>query len=218
MEGYRCHSTFNIAINDEVGLKGDQLAQVQAQMNAIYGQTTDANGNSVSLLFVTSNSDYSITLENSAWYKPGSWGGNIGATSASFGVAFGSSSVYVDKIAKLFSGADVPRAIGSVGAHELDHRITSSGHSDDAPNLMYKAADKNITTPAPAFGTRLTRDQIADLFKKCQKLHPPNTQDEFGNPWDPFGGWDPFDLLTLMFASGDGASITITQIDTLMED
>jgi len=65
----------------------------------------------------------------------------------------------------------VNRAFGSAGAHELGHRF-GLGHSDLKGNLMLK--DPGLLGDAPVGGSLiLTKEQIAELFKKCQMLHPP---------------------------------------------
>jgi RHS repeat-associated protein len=154
-----------VLARNTAGLNQNQITQIQNQIQSIFGQTTDGHGNTVGVAFNPSGrADATLTFENSAWYKIGSWGGSLGSTLCWPSLGCSGSSVYVDRVQQSYPGSAF--ALGTVAAHELFHQTTNTGHLDDPTNLM----SANPTTPVP--GTNLTQAQVAQLFKECRKLHP----------------------------------------------
>jgi uncharacterized membrane protein YgcG len=169
---------FTINLDNQAGLTQDQLKQVQTQIQAILGQTDDGHGDTLTATFTAdAGADSIITLTNSSWYNPSSWG-KLGNTSCPFTVCGNSSNVYVDQVKDSYPvPGSTENAIGATAAHEFDHEMVWqppwSTHSSIPGNLMAATDSTTSGRAAPNWGTYLTQSQISDLFKKCQELHPP---------------------------------------------
>jgi RHS repeat-associated protein len=179
------HCDFVVSVS---GLGGPRLAAVEHQINSIFGQLGDESGNTVGITFTSGGSrDYSLVYENSPWYYPSSRGGK---TACFPGVGcWGPSSVYLDNIVKNIEykgpsqDADLNAYLSLYGAHELGHQMFNSFlHSSDPGNLMQVDGGAGWLSP----------DQVGQLFKTCQKLHPPNKSGESGGGGGGgAGGGDP---------------------------
>jgi len=199
---------FNVSINNQVGLTNDQLTRIEDQIQEIFGQSDDGHGNEVAVNFIpsTDTGDATLTFKNATWYNHGT---NLlfqpvrgGATSCPYFGLFGckpqSSEVYVNTAQDHFGNTDYgDRGMGSLGAHELFHGLTGEGHVNDDYNLMGATSagiGLNGNPPDGSTNNVLTEEQISELFKNCQKLHPPkppgngNASSGGGGGWDNGGG------------------------------
>ena len=73
-------------------------------------------------------------------------------------------------------GFDRGTIAGTIGAHELVHKITGIGNQPydaDNPNLMMVAPDSVLLTPGTLpEDLQLTPDQARQLFERCRDKHP----------------------------------------------
>ena len=167
---------FKITVKNRAKLPADQLAAAENQIASLLDPAVGVN-------FVTSgDSDYTLNVVNA---NPNNV--NLGQQTG-FGPFQGTPAVYPNNISKHFSGQLVPvidRIIGTVGTHELVHRITHIGDIPLDPNnpgdLMsvdaLMAADvRNNTDNANAFFIQnqfqLSPDEVSKLLKDCLKKHP----------------------------------------------
>jgi len=161
--------------------------------------------------------DATLTLTNSAWWSPISWTTPLWDFSGYN--ALNRNVAYVDKVQNTlskgaFSTDFINRFIGSIGAHELGH-FFGLGHVGDVQNLMTKTPGLLGGSPG-SFGLILTIEQIAELFKKCQELHPPKSCDSAscgggGGNGGPAGGgdggWIPVGIIGCSLAEGGGCAV-----------
>src|SRR6266481_2364725 len=166
--------TFNVNINNEAGLTPEQIRQIETQIENIFGQTDDGHNDWVNIQFVSDakTADTTLNLGNYPF---------AGITLCVF--ACTNPRVGVNQVANVpGTGFNRNLAIGSAGAHELGHWFGLSRLGGDqfshqkqgSGNLMmsdlglgggYSPFDNHATVS-------LTQAQIAEIFKKCLKLHP----------------------------------------------
>jgi RHS repeat-associated protein len=160
-----CNFTMNV--NNQAGLTSNQVGEVEAQIQAIFGQTDDGSGNNVTVSFVSStDADSTINLTNASWYNPTTWG-KLGRTPCPFFVCENTSDVYVNNVNDFYGvmgTSATDNAIGAVAAHEFSHEMGIYGHSDDPGNLMAASDSGTSDRTAPDRGTYLTEAQMAALF------------------------------------------------------
>jgi RHS repeat-associated protein len=190
--------TFNVKVNNNVGLSPGDLTAAENEIQALFSQGSSAEGNSVNVNFTQDpNASSNATLN----FSGGPWSGSGFLTPSGRTIPFTSNSyVFVGTIRKMFAsnsiapgGAPIPGGaeyFGIVGAHELaNHAILG--------NLF---EDCSSPTSVLCGGTKLTSQQIQDLFNKCQKLNPPKPKPggagggqgsgagyAFGTGWDSTG-------------------------------
>jgi RHS repeat-associated protein len=170
--------TLNIKVNNKSNLNQNQLDNIQARINDIYGATPTSDGNSTAVNFIyTGKGDYGLT------FTPGNPNGNTGLT-IGWGPIWFSPKVYTAATLNDYGTSNFDIATGSTAAHELTHRVT---HIRDqpfsgSPNLMN--ADSAISqglgstvtaddvNPNPQGFDLLTQSQADDLYKRCLKKHP----------------------------------------------
>ncbi len=157
---------FNIKVNNRAGIDPNQLTAAENQIAALFGPYVGVN-------FVTSGSaDYSLNVVNAS-----STNYNLGQQT-SF-IFQGTPAVYPNNVANNFTGQSqniINNIIGTVGAHELVHRITGIGDLpydqnsptdlmsyDDSPNKYSVLANNEL---------QLTKNEGQKLADKCQKKHP----------------------------------------------
>jgi RHS repeat-associated protein len=163
---------FNILVTNDAGLTVKDLIKALFQTAAIFGQGTDANGNTVGVNFTfgvpPADADYTLNFTTSNFYDSSD---RLGHTWSIFSY----SAIYIDNIASdndAYLGTVGDRYAGAVAAHELiQHAML--GNLFDGTNLTNVDANPNPWPVAPN-NNALTADQIGALFKKCQKLHPGN--------------------------------------------
>jgi RHS repeat-associated protein len=196
---------FNIAVNNAAGLDSGQLNAVEAQINAVLGAVASTNGDTVGALFsFTGKADYTLNIVN------GNPNGALGTQSYFLGIPFlpGPTKVNAAAIASVFTYQLGVRSqvIGTIGAHELTHRIGRIGDLPPGQGLMSLdaliAQDKAqgtynaynlLASPGVPPGLQLTPDQVSALYDKCSKKHTGGGGGGGGGGNDGGGTiiWDP---------------------------
>jgi RHS repeat-associated protein len=181
-----------IGINNNAGLSPDVVNQLEKKISDLFGP-------SVGVTFVDGaggqpgegnfqghiegpgpsapKADYQIELTTSAWNRPGSWGGNYGATTTIAGYAVGTPSIYTDTI-QYWWPSHYASVLGVSSAHELVHRITNwddVAYDSSQPHDIMATNDPKHGSEAAGNYSKdtfaLTKDELAALLQKCQEAH-----------------------------------------------
>lgn len=173
----------NVQVKNQTNLGADALLSIENRINQIFGATTTPNGDSTAANFISGSGDYTLQFSQNG---PA---GIVGETGGWGPLYWGAATVYMGTAQGAY-GTSFLIGAGTVGAHELTHRI---GHIGDLPynpsldnrNLMNAdSANKQGVSSTPddinpnvqGFA-KLTADQAAKLYNQCLKLHP--------LPWTP---------------------------------
>jgi RHS repeat-associated protein len=165
--GVQC--TFNIKINNRAGVSGDQLTAAENRIAALFGPKVGVN-------FVTSgNSDYALNMVDASPKNE-----NFGqATYLLF--LHATPAVYVNNITNAFSSfsaSTVSNVLGTVGTHELVHRITGIGdlpYDQNNPNDLMSIDNMpkgQAGSLLQSGGLQLTGAELQQLLSQCLKKHP----------------------------------------------
>lgn len=175
---------FDVNVTNNAGLSQADVKTIEDRVNAIFGATTDPNGNTVSVNFVSSGGDFTLNLSSAS---PSCC---FGETKGTMLVTVQNPTVYIGSIQQSYTqnGTLNPTWIveaGTTGAHELTHLLAGGNFSqysapkyDGNPDLMNwdtavkidpKAPFDTSTAPTPKGFSKLTPDQVARLFKNCMK-------------------------------------------------
>jgi RHS repeat-associated protein len=157
----------NIRINNRAGISGGQLSAAETQIGALFGSYVGLN-------FVNSgSSDYTLNVVNAA-----SNNSYLGLQT-SFWFFQGTPAVYPNNITNYFSGQPpsvISNIIGTVGAHELVHRINGIGdlpYTRNSPtDLMSVDTNPNFSKLFINNGLSLTQNEGMQLQNKCLQKHP----------------------------------------------
>jgi hypothetical protein len=159
--------SFTIKVNNKAGMGDNQLQAAEQQIQYLFGADIGVN-------FVSSGAaDYTLNFANA---NPGNtdWG-----IQKSFLFLQFSPNVFVNNISNGFKGypsSTINQVIGTVGAHELVHRITG------IKDLPYKSNNPNdlmSSNKNPNGGSlylnnefRLTANELQQLSEECLEKHP----------------------------------------------
>lgn len=206
--------TVNINIANNANLTPDQLRQIQNQIENVFGQTDDGHNNWVNVQFTPNVTAADTTI------NIGTSGSDAGVTKCSLLFGCSNPSLNINKIPhesiQSFNGN---LAIGSSAAHELAHWMGLSRpwgsdtwfhQPNNSGNLMMEELGYGggYSPFDPHSTVKLTNDQISALFKKCQKLHPPQN----GGGGGAGSVYPDFTWFNYAFTSGGGSFSVTTEV------
>lgn len=159
--------TLTIKATNSAGLGLDQLTAAEQQIDSLFGPNVGVN-------FVSSGpADYTLNFENA-----GSNHTDLGHQTSFLFFQF-SPVVHPNNISGDFQGwptATINNIIGTVGAHELMHRITGVGdlkfNPSEPSDLMSSDHNPDAGNLFVHNGFQLTSTEMQQLFDKCQQKHP----------------------------------------------
>jgi hypothetical protein len=164
----------NINLKNNANLSGDQLTTIENQIAALFATSDTGAASSVGVNFVSSGSaDYTLNISNAA---PGHT--DLGHQTG-IGIFQFSPVIHPNNISSSFSALDAGTQniiMGTIGAHELIHRIDNIGdlpYNPAHPNdIMSSDNNPDDYNKLAQNAYRLTDKEIQRLLQQCLKKHP----------------------------------------------